>query len=170
MAYTRVGYKENHKKKEKNVKRDEFINKKLIWKENNTTNSLNKYSWKIAATAPWLAVWKNKVQVSSQKSNPSHWMRNHTYKLKPTNSPHSGVKSLSVGTIPKNLSTNKREWEGDPGGYWWPPAYSTWTPTIVSFNFLVSLIVAQLTFYGSFLGPELPESFWGPKRRFFGKT
>ena len=38
----------------------------------------------------------------------------------------------------------------DPGGYWWPPTYSTWTPTIVSFNFLVSLIVAQFTIFGSF--------------------
>ena len=38
----------------------------------------------------------------------------------------------------------------DPGGYWWPPTYSTWTPTIVSFNFLVSLIVAQFTVFGSF--------------------
>ena len=38
----------------------------------------------------------------------------------------------------------------DPGGYWWPLAYSTWTPTIVSFNFLVSFIVAQFTMFGSF--------------------
>jgi hypothetical protein len=40
----------------------------------------------------------------------------------------------------------------DPGGYWWPPTYSTWTPTIVSFNFLVFLIVAQFTIFPSFLG------------------
>ena len=26
---------------------------------------------------------------------------------------------------------------GDPGGYWWPPAYSTWAPTIFSFSFSV---------------------------------
>jgi hypothetical protein len=45
----------------------------------------------------------------------------------------------------------------DPGGYWWPPAYSTWTPTTVSFS--VSLIVAQFTIFGNFLGPELPEPF-----------
>ena len=38
----------------------------------------------------------------------------------------------------------------DPGGYWWPPNYSTWTPTIVSFIFPVSLIVAQFTIFGSF--------------------
>ena len=38
----------------------------------------------------------------------------------------------------------------DPGGYWWPPTYSTWTPTIVSFSFSVSLIVAQFTIFGSF--------------------
>jgi hypothetical protein len=25
--------------------------------------------------------------------------------------------------------------DNDPGGYWWPPAYSTWTHTIVSFVF-----------------------------------
>ena len=38
----------------------------------------------------------------------------------------------------------------DRGGYWWPPTYSTWTPTIISFNFPVSLIVAQFTIFGSF--------------------
>jgi hypothetical protein len=26
----------------------------------------------------------------------------------------------------------------DPGGYWWPPTYSTWTPTIASFSFSFS--------------------------------
>ena len=51
-----------------------------------------------------------------------------------------------------------------PGGYWWPPAYSTWGPTIVSFIFLV---LAQLTIFSNFSGPELPELFWGPKRRFW---
>ena len=30
------------------------------------------------------------------------------------------------------------------------PTYSTWTPTIVSFNFPVSLIVAQFTIFGNF--------------------
>jgi hypothetical protein len=25
--------------------------------------------------------------------------------------------------------------EIDPGGYWWPPSYFTWTPTIASFSF-----------------------------------
>ena len=30
------------------------------------------------------------------------------------------------------------------------PAYSTWTSTIVSFSFSVSLIVAQFTIFGSF--------------------
>jgi hypothetical protein len=35
----------------------------------------------------------------------------------------------------------------DPGGYWWPPAYSTWAHTIVSFSFPVSLIVAQFTIF-----------------------
>ena len=53
----------------------------------------------------------------------------------------------------------------DPGGYWWPPAYSTWGPTIASFSFSV---LAQLTIFSSFSGPELPEPFWGPKRRFLG--
>ena len=37
----------------------------------------------------------------------------------------------------------------DLGGYWWPPTYST-SPTIVSFSFLVSLIVAQFTIFDSF--------------------
>jgi hypothetical protein len=44
----------------------------------------------------------------------------------------------------------------DPGGYWWPPTYSTWTPTIASFSFSVS---AQFTIFSSFSGPELPEPF-----------
>jgi hypothetical protein len=47
----------------------------------------------------------------------------------------------------------------DPGGYWWPPTYSTWTHTIVSFSFSVSLIVAQFTIFSSSSGPELPELF-----------
>ena len=38
----------------------------------------------------------------------------------------------------------------DLGGYWWPPTYSSWTPTTISFSFLVSLIVAQFTIFGSF--------------------
>jgi hypothetical protein len=32
-------------------------------------------------------------------------------------------------------------------------------PTIVSFSFSVSLIVAQFTIFDSFLGPELPKPF-----------
>jgi hypothetical protein len=44
----------------------------------------------------------------------------------------------------------------DPGGYWWPPTYSTWTPTIASFSFSVS---AQFTIFSSFSGPELLELF-----------
>lgn len=49
--------------------------------------------------------------------------------------------------------------KNDPSGCWWPPAYPTWTPTMVSFSFSVSLIVAQFTIFGSFLGPELREPF-----------
>jgi len=60
--------------------------------------------------------------------------------------------------------------KGDLGGCWWPPAYSTWTPTIISFSFSVSLIVAQYTIFYSFSGPELPEPFWGPKWRFLGTS
>ena len=55
----------------------------------------------------------------------------------------------------------------DPSGYWWPPANSTWTPTITSFNFSVSLIVAQCTIFSSFSVPKLLKPFWGPKRRFW---
>jgi hypothetical protein len=44
----------------------------------------------------------------------------------------------------------------DPGGYWCPPTYSTWTPTIASFSFSVS---TQFTIFSSFSGPELPEPF-----------
>jgi len=47
----------------------------------------------------------------------------------------------------------------DPGGYWWPPTKSTWTPTIISLSFSISLIVAQFTIFNNFLGPELSESF-----------
>ena len=32
----------------------------------------------------------------------------------------------------------------------WPPTYSSWNPTIVSFSFPVSLIIAQFTIFGSF--------------------
>jgi hypothetical protein len=46
--------------------------------------------------------------------------------------------------------------ECDPGGDWWPPTYSTWTPTIASFIFSVS---AQFTIFSSFSGPELLELF-----------
>ena len=42
------------------------------------------------------------------------------------------------------------KWNYDPGGYWWPPTYSSWTPAIVSFSFPVSLIVAQFTIFGGF--------------------
>ena len=47
----------------------------------------------------------------------------------------------------------------DLGGCWWPPAYPTWTPTTVSFSFSISLIIAQFTIFGSFLGPELSNRF-----------
>ena len=40
--------------------------------------------------------------------------------------------------------------QNDLGGYWCPPTYSTWTPTIVSFSFPISLIVAQFSIFGSF--------------------
>jgi hypothetical protein len=47
----------------------------------------------------------------------------------------------------------------DPGGYWWPPTYSTWTHTIFSFIFSVSLIVAQFTISRSSSVPEILELF-----------
>jgi hypothetical protein len=47
----------------------------------------------------------------------------------------------------------------DPGGYWWPSTYSTWTHTIVSFSFSVSLTVAKFTIFSSFSSLELLESF-----------
>jgi hypothetical protein len=43
------------------------------------------------------------------------------------------------------LLKQEPEAENDSGGYWWPSAYSTWTHTIVSFSFSVSLTVAQFT-------------------------
>ena len=61
---------------------------------------------------------------------------------------------------PKEMGTISSEGERiDLGGYWWPPNYSTWTPTIFSFIFLFSLIIAQFTIFISFSGPELPEPF-----------
>jgi hypothetical protein len=65
-------------------------------------------------------------------------------------------------TLERNTSTRvfmELIWTTDPGRYWWPLAYSTWTPTIVSFGFSVSLIVAQFTIFGNFYGPELLEPF-----------
>ena len=50
----------------------------------------------------------------------------------------------------KNYTLACPSFDTDPGGYWWPPTYSIWTPTIVSFSFPVSLIVAQFTIFGSF--------------------
>ena len=47
----------------------------------------------------------------------------------------------------------------DPGGCWWPPTYPIWTPTTVSFSFLVFVIVAQFTIFSIFSGPKLPEPF-----------
>ena len=44
----------------------------------------------------------------------------------------------------------KFESMSDPGGYWWPPTYSSWNPTTVSLSFPVSLIVSQFTIFGSF--------------------
>jgi hypothetical protein len=61
--------------------------------------------------------------------------------------------------VSMNFITGLPKFEGksvDPGGYWWPPTYSTWTPTIASFSFSVS---AQFTIFSSFSGPELPEPF-----------
>ena len=37
--------------------------------------------------------------------------------------------------------------DNDPGGYWWPPAYSTYGPTIVSFIFFTTYYFQQ--FFGS---------------------
>ena len=46
----------------------------------------------------------------------------------------------------------------DPGGYWWPPAYSTWGPTIVSFiffhNLLFLAIFRVLNFRSHFEAPN----------------
>jgi hypothetical protein len=67
--------------------------------------------------------------------------------------------SGSLSLLHASLGVPTRLGIVDPGGYWWPPTYSTWIPTIVSFSFSVSLIVAQFTIFGSFLGLELPEPF-----------
>jgi hypothetical protein len=63
-------------------------------------------------------------------------------------------------SLTKSVSIEKFSWcRVDPGGYWWPPTYSTWMHTIVSFSFSVSLIVAQFTIFSSSSGLELPELF-----------
>ena len=51
------------------------------------------------------------------------------------------------------------QFEGDPGGCWWPPTYPIWTPATVSFSFSVSVIVAQFTIFSRFSGPELLDPF-----------
>ena len=63
---------------------------------------------------------------------------------------HQGPSSAEVSSSHGGTQRNGdhcflrgEEWSG---GYWWPPTYSTWTPTIISFSFPVSLIVAQLLF------------------------
>lgn len=47
----------------------------------------------------------------------------------------------------------------DPGGCWWPPSYSTWIPTTVSFIFLVSVFVAQFIIFGNFQVLNFQSSF-----------
>jgi len=47
----------------------------------------------------------------------------------------------------------------DPGGCWWPPPIPFGPPQLSLSAFSVSLIVAQLTIFSSFSGPELPEPF-----------
>jgi hypothetical protein len=41
----------------------------------------------------------------------------------------------------------KKALYGDPGGYWWPPAYSTWTHTIVSFSFFSFLNCSTIYYF-----------------------
>ena len=47
----------------------------------------------------------------------------------------------------------------DPGGCWWPPTNPFGRSQLSLSAFSVSLIVAQLTIFSSFSGPELPEPF-----------
>lgn len=81
--------------------------------------------------------------------------------------PISTETSSSQGGTQRN-GDHSHGGRNDPSGFWWPLIYPTWIPTTVFFSFSVSLIVAQFTIFSSFSGPELPEPFWGPKRRFFG--
>ena len=48
------------------------------------------------------------------------------------------VESCQVST--GYLPTSSASLLCDPGAYWWPPAYSTWGPTIVSFSFFHNLL------------------------------
>ena len=56
----------------------------------------------------------------------------------------------------------------DLGEYLWPPTYSSRTPTIVSFSFPVSLIVAQFTIFGSFRVLNFRSRFEALNDVFFG--
>ena len=83
----------------------------------------------------------------------------------------AALDAQSLAQWKKDVARAKRiilEGFSDPGGCRSPPTYSTWTPTTVSFNFLVSLIIAHFTIFCSFLGPEHPKPFWGGKQRFLG--
>ena len=68
----------------------------------------------------------------------------------------------AMGTIASKGGRN------DPEGYWWPPTYSIWSPTIVSFSFPVSLIVAQFIIFGSFRVLNFWIRFEAPNDVFFG--
>jgi len=58
----------------------------------------------------------------------------------------AALDAQSLAQWKKDVARAKRiilEGFSDPGGCRSPPTYSTWTPTTVSFNFLVSLIIAH---------------------------
>ena len=76
------------------------------------------------------------------KTPPSHGTMNH----KPYFMSICQKGRMSSSKCASSPSTSSK---GDPGGYWWPPTYSTWTPPL----FLsVFLIVEQFIIFGSFFG------------------
>ena len=53
------------------------------------------------------------------------------------------------GSLPR-ITTTMRHPPVDPSGYWWPPTYSTWTPTTVSFNFFSFLNCSIIYYFWQF--------------------
>jgi len=96
-------------------------------------------------------VFKNHSREAKKKGRASQALTN-------SSSSNTSIKS-EIGSMLEDFKSEMLHTLADIGGYWWPPAYSTWNLTIVSFNFLVSLIVAEFTIFGNFSSVNFQSCF-----------